>query len=1102
MKKILYVMFAALLLVGAVFTFASCSEDPSYYFYEVSYNPVTKQLSWSDNSPADQWLVSINDGDSEKVSSTTYSYDAHDQSFEFRIEALYKDKGHEDNPVIRQTMQYIPTVTNLRVENGYLVWDAVSGATGYTVTNNGSSYSNGSECSYKIPEGSFNITVKPQGSGYYYTYESEKKSGVILASPTGLTYNNGEFAWSAVPGADFYKVTINGTDYETTETRYAFAGNQQDIEISVAAGSRQAGAYLSAPLSNTCYYLQPLTKDSYTFNQSGELVWTAVENATSYRITINDVDSQTVSETKYAGFQVDTRYNIKITPQREFSYTGEAVVYSFEKLSPVTGVKFSDGKITWNAHPRAASYEVLINGEKFDTTTTTVDKSGIESTITIEVYAKGQGENSRSYTATKETYTYLPRVQNTTIENGALVWDASEGAISYDICFISMNNQVVPTSTNSYAASNIVPNQQYIVKVIPRGGDHTYSYWSGEFTFKVLPAPTLTYDNGGFRWNGSSDVAGYKVRLGKIDPNNAENTEYTYEDLNANQLVYNNSFEQAGKYEISVKAVADKSMANVYDSAYSAVKFVTRLGDVTGHKLINTTAITDTVQVSLSSVNGATGYKVKVNGTERAAAADGIVRIDLESLANIDEETTFNLEAYATGTVTPDSVVLDSLHPYQFKLTRLATPKNVTIQGTTVKWDDVLHAGQYVVTIDGQPVEASSSQYQMTNIAAGDHKVKVQATCRDSQEYIPSKYSVEISFKKLATPGNVRVETQGEALYVKWDAPTGATAYSVKVGSNTYDAAMNMHRISDYVNNMPAGSSIQLSVYAKGNGSTVIDSEPSNTITVVKFNAPTGLAVQGDNIVWNAATVDAVSAANYDLYIDGEIIPVTGTQYATSNIAVGTHIVSVVAKGNNTTTIDSPRSATIQVTKLGKVQNVTMVAGSKNITWDPVVGATSYTVNVDGKDYYVTNPSFTVNFTEAGSKTIKIQATSGDPTVIAGDVVEKRIDVRAYNRPNFVKDISNLSAGNFTASISGNVLTIEAGAVQGLPVTYAFTVSGVTKEQTGTVYTYTLPYTDPGMEYWVQMQIIVDCFGTEDGVYYINSNPSQEQTLFVPASAN
>ncbi len=1086
MKKLLYVMFAVLLLVGAVVTFASCSEDPSYYFYEVSYNPVSKQLTWSDNSPAEQWLVTINGGKSEKVSSQWYDYDAQNQTFEVKIEGLYKDEGHSDNPVIRVTMQYLPPVENLRVENGYLIWDAVSGATGYTVTNNGSSY-HVNECSYSIPTGSFNITVKPQGSNYYYTYESEKISGMILASPTTIAYDNDVFTWDAIPGADYYQVTINGDVYETTQNSYPFQRNQKDIEISVAAGSKQAGAYLSAPLTKTCYYLQPLTAESFAFNESGNLVWTAVENATSYRLTINEVNSETVLTPEYSGFQLDTRYNIKVTPQREFSYTDAPITYSFEKLSAVTGVSFNEGKITWNAHQRAAAYEVLVNGQKYTTENAYYNLAGIKENITIEVYALGSGENSRSFTASKEVYTYLPEVKSMDVVDGALTWGVSEGAIRYDICIVNMNNQTLSSETNTY--KNIQPNQQYIVKIIPRGGERAYSYWSGEFTFTVLAAPTLVYDNGGFKWNGTSDAAGYKVCI--VNPDGSKD----YEDVPANQMVYNNTYTTAGKYEISVKAVANKSVANVYDSAYSAVKYVTRLGNITAHELINTAAVTDTVQISLKAVDGAVGYGVKINGTEQANSGSNIVHLDLNSLVNNDEETKFTFEAYAKGQVTADSVVLDSLSPYTFTLTRLATPKNLTIQGTTVKWNNVNNALQYVISIDGKTVEAGTSQHQLTNLTPGDHKVKVQAICRDSQDYIPSAWTPELSFQKLATPENVMVTTQGEALYVKWTALNGATAYSVKVGNATYDSTMNMYRISDYVNGLAAGTSLQISVFAKGNGSTVLDSEPSQTISIVKFAAPTGLAVQGDNLVWNPAAVDGIQAQNYELYINAEVVPVTGTQYSVANLTPGTYTISVMAKGNNSTTIDSPKSGAITVTKLAPVQNVTMTAGGKSVTWDAVPGAQSYVVNMNGQDYVLNQPKFDMPVTEAGTKKLIIKATSGDPLVIESEPVEQRIEVRAFETPKAV-DIEQLSAGKFCAYISGEYLNVEVGAIEGMNVTYRFTVGGVTVEQSSPMYSYKMPYTDAGLEYVVQVQILVDGFGT-DGIYYINSNPSAELTLML-----
>ena len=1085
MKRILHVSVAVLLLLMAVLTFAACGSDPDYDIYNVSYDPVNKLLTWSDNSPAESWLVSINGESNDKVKNNQYEYDAKDQTFSVRIEGLYKDKGHDLNPVTYVTVTYLPPVQNLRVENGYLVWDHVPGATGYRVNNNGySSYAG--ECSYQIPAGAFNITVYPETNGCFYTYPSESVSGVIMAAPQNLRYENGAFVWDAVANADYYEVVINGTTYETTQPSYAYERNKTDIHIAVSAGSRQEGAYKSSPLERTCYYLKPIAATNYSFNAEGALTWPAVENATHYVVTINGQNTETVSEPKYSNIAMDTRYTVKVVPMADFSYTDEAVEYTFEKLSPVTGVKFAEGKITWDAHPRAVSYEVKVNGQTYDATGTSYDMSGVKETLNIEVYAKGDIENARSYTATKEVYTYLPVVTDITVRDGVLVWSASEGAVRYDLQF---QDGTVSSETPSYA--NIQPNRQYIVKIIPRGADKSYSYWSGEFTFMVLAAPTVTYNQGTFLWQGVNDASGYVFKIEKPDGKVEEKS------LTKDKYSYAYDFAVAGQYKVSVKMVADPVNANVYDSAFSSPITVTKLANVNSHELINTNASTEVVQVSVNAIEGANGYKVFVNGVENQTSNSNTFSLDLLSLSNADKETTFTIEVLAVGSVSADRIVLDSSDKYSFTLVRLATPQNVTISGNTVSWNTVNNAAKYLVSVDGQTVEVGSTNYTFTNLQAGKHTVRVQAINRDSKNYVPSRWTTPVDVTKLVAPPNVHIEAAGaNDVIVKWDGVEGAKGYTIKVGDSTYDVAAMAYVISDRVSTLEQGTGLQISVYAIGNGGTIINSEPSKTITIARLATPSNIAVSGDNITWNPSVVDGINAESYILTINGEEYPVTGTSFSVDGLPAGEYNVTVRAIGNKVSTIDSPNSAYIKVTKLAAVTDVAKTMGGKTLTWNPIAGATSYSVNVNGEEYIVDTPSYTTNFTTQGDYKITIRALSGAPNVLASDAYVINQKVEAMQLPKLATDASNLQAYEFYATREGDDIVVTVGAIEGLPVKYDIIIDNLSNELPEGQYSLRKPMQVivVGYEYKVKVQFLVSCFGA-DGVYYINSMPSAEVTI-------
>ncbi|MBE6694464.1 MAG: fibronectin type III domain-containing protein [Ruminococcaceae bacterium] len=1100
MKRILSIACALMALLFVVTAFAACGDEPNYVIGNLSYDPESGILDWSDNSDASEWIVVI-DGKEFKTKQSQITYEATNKDINVSIEGLHDKKGSEINPVLSTTIYYLETVTGLEIKDGQLRWNSVNNANAYQVYNNGSPVSTVSECAYTIPSGAFNLYVMPMRSGsYYYCYKSESLSGMILASPTTVSYSNGVFTWDAVENADYYELKINGESVTASTNSYSFAGNKKDIEISIAAGSNQAGAYVSSPLVKTCHYLTPVTE--FSFDETGSLIWNPVENATHYDVVLNDQAQGTVSTPVFSNIQLDTYYTIKVTPVGEFSYTDVATPYSFEKLSPVTGIAFSNGIITWDVHARAASYEIKVNGEEFTSEKNSYNIGNIQKTITIEVYAIGEKENSRSFMSTSQTYTYLPKVDNVRVEDGILKWNASEGAVSYTIRFTNRNNQTTSVTETSF--SNITPNTQYVAQIIPVGPNaNFYSYWSQEFDFTVLAAPTLSYSQGVFKWQGINEAAGYTVRITDPDGKVSEKT------LDKMQYTQNCDFvEKAGDYTIAVKVLADTSNDKLFDSAYSKSMTVKQLKDVTNHTVDHSSTNFDNFCFTIDAVDGASGYKIFVNEAEKTSSASNSVKLDIQSLLTDDSETTFVVEVQAIGKVTSDTIVLDSKGKYAFEVIKLATPQNVTISGTKIEWEDVNRTSKYLVSIDGKTFETSSSYYQTTNVTAGAHTVMVRALAMPSDDtsgtvtdYMSSRWSTPISFTKLAAPANVRIESAGTDTIVKWDQVNGNKGYAIKIGTNDPENwNATAYNISSHVGALKAGEGVQISIYAKGDGSTLMDSEPSATITVARLNVPTNLTFSGDNLTWTAPDVDGIKPTSYKLYIGSEEIPVTGTSYSVADLPAGEYNISIVAVGNRTTTIDSPKSESIRVVKLAEVTNVQ--ASGTTYTWDMVSGAAQYEIKINNTTYYSTATQFDVSaiFTGKQGYSVSIRAISSDPYVIAGKAYSFTQTVETLAVPQYKNDASQLTANTFTISVdeSSKTLTITALTGDVIPMQVEYYVDGMVLSTNQ--YTMSLGIT--GYEYKVQVRFIGHGFaaGVDGGIgtYYIDSPISAEVTVYEP----
>ena len=1096
MKKVLKLALAFSLMIIAIFAMVACGDDPHYSIYDISYDPEKDVITWSDDSNAEQWIVTIN-GKKKKVKTTSFKYDSEDKDFDLKIEGLHKKEGKDINPVWSGDVIFMQTPTNLNIADGELRWSSVSGAARYEVYNFGSvmaTVSGGAHVA--LPEGEFDMYVKalgPNEYALYYSYKSESVSGVCLSSPNSITYKDGAFVWEPVTGADFYTVTINGEKLTSNTNKLEYTADGKDIVFTVAASSNKSNTYSAIPKEQTCYYLKPI--QNFEFDAQGNLIWDKVVNATEYTITVNDVKQPTeLTAEIFTNIQLNKPYKVSVTPSKKGAmyYTDEAITFSFEKLDVVKNVKFSGetSLITWDAHPRAKTYELLVNGETFTTEQTKYALGKLDKDLSIEIRAIGEGENSRSYFAEPAKYTYIAPISNLTIKDGVLTWTPSEKAKNYNLVFTNGQNIV----SNECSYSQLQSGTQYTVKVMPRGeGDKCFSYWSENFTFQLLSAPVINYTNGTIKWNGSSATGGYTVKI--LAPNSTVPFEVELAD---NVFAYANNYEVAGKYEVSVRANPYPGASNVYASAFSAPISIVRLDATNGHEIIsNPENGKDAVQIRFNKVNYAAGYSVYVNNSKVSDANNPEVAVDFLSInTDSDNEQVFKVEVLSTGKINGNEVILDSLNKYTFNVTRLATPQNVTVQGKTVSWSPVNKAEKYIVTVDSKKIIATNTSYELMELTEGEHKVKVQAVS-DQFNVIPSKYSIEAKVVKLSAPKNVTLVNNNGTTLLTWGAVENATSYYIRLGTNApipWEATA--FTIEDnYLNSITEGTGMQLSVYAVCGLEGYIDSEPSETKTISRFERPSALSANASSIKWNDSTVDNIKATSYKLYIrnintsePAKALDVNGSSYSIADLEPGSYEVYVVALGDNAKTLTSPESDRITVKKLDSVNEVRIGDDKKSYVWDAVEGAQKYKVTVDGIEYIATSPSFKPTFTVASNHTITITPISDQQNCIAGKAYTFNQLVSALTTPTYVQD-GELGDHGFKIEQNGANYTITASQIDKVAVEYKYVIAGSTKgPSANNTYSGILPTAN--WDHDVQVQFIADSFGT-DGVYYVSSAMSQ-----------
>ncbi len=1097
MKKILSIIGGIVVLLFLITGLSNCSSQPSYSIRSIEYDPVAKVLSWSDNSDAEKWIVHIN-GKKHKVSEPEYSFDAQDQDFTFSIEGLHKKAGNDINPTASGTMKFLAQAQNLRIENGMLCWDAVPGATAYEVYNFNNPLAEVTIASCEVPSGSFSFTVKPINYDYSYTYEPNPITGTILVAPTNLQYKEGFVTWNYSESCDYFQAIIDGKEFQTKEKQIAFDGNGKTFTISVQACATGTNSYSSQFITETCYYLSPITE--YSFDEKGNLVWPAVENAALYAIDLNG-SAKIAREPLLGDLELDTEYKVKIRPQAEegtLYYTGTVTEYVFEKLSPVDGIRFDaqTNTITWNKHSRAISYDLIVNGEQYNPTDPKQTIGRTEANLSIQVYAKGKLNNSRSYFAEEVNYTFLGNLGSPTIANGKLVWNASDKAVKYRVTFADQTYK----ETDKAELTDFTKGVQHTVTVTSYGeNEYCFSYPSAQFTFMVLNSPSPRFSSNSVIWDYNTSAAGYRVEVAKDGV--VINTVDVGQDAALSYPV--TGLVDAGRYAIRVKATASSNL--IYDSEYSTAFEVVRLGVSTGHTILNDTNRTDYLEIALNEVNDAQGYTIQVNNTQNfAQSQNATLKLDLLGPSSSDLAQDFTIRVKALGAGGNNSpVYLDSLQEYVFTVKKLATPSNVRVENKMVRWDSVVNATGYIVAVGGNRYTANTTEYELTNVGTGYTDITVYAV-NNSPDTVNSRASTKKTVQKLPPVNNVHLTKSGEQLLLQWDDVPGSSAYFINIGGTIINRDVPGYNLAASLQELiTAGVSKDIVVHAKGDGAYVLDSEPSQTITLARFNQPATPTISGTNLSWSECRINNIAATSYQLVITpvggGSPIIQTpgGTSFSTDSLAPGQYRVKVMAFGDNQKTLDSGYSGELLFTKLAAVDvsSIQGEAGTTRLKWNHVSGAEYYWVTVNGSQArQVYDPVIDLKdlVTTRQAYTIKITARSGSNAVIDSAEISYSLTVQKVSKPTYSE--TSGTAGTFTieqpGGITGTTFTVSITApTENIPsgnVQYLFRCGNDTTSATP-FFQKTMDL--PGYEYRVFVQYVVQCFGT-DGVFYLSSDLS------------
>jgi len=395
-----------------------------------------------------------------------------------------------------------------------------------------SMYEDGEKLSYEYTEN----TILDANTTLFAVWA--EADGEKLPSPT-VSVTGSAIRWSAIHGASGYTVVITDSDgKELYNNREASTTKSFDFD-SLPAGDYKIEVVATAP--NTLKNSEPAVR--YFKNKGlprvsvfkvvdGVLIFNAVEGAEKYLITV-DCGDDTHNHTLFDNGP-STSYNfinckmqeggirITVTAMAAGAASSVSETFVYERsLSPVSGVVYDESRdaFVWTPVENAASYDVtLIVGGKTVTFTgtnqTSLSVSGYTGEMTVSVVPVTDGYYSPA--AVSASYTKTAPVTPSGIRTMGmmLLWDAVEGATSYEVRIGTKTYTVTSNELDlSKENAGLSAGNSYSVSVKTVAGDQSSLFSEPVSIGYYLMSDSLRYSNKTVYWTPVLGVSNYEVRV-------------------------------------------------------------------------------------------------------------------------------------------------------------------------------------------------------------------------------------------------------------------------------------------------------------------------------------------------------------------------------------------------------------------------------------------------------------------------------------------------------------------------------------------------------------------------------------------------------------
>lgn len=355
-------------------------------------------------------------------------------------------------------------------------------------------------------------------------------------------------------------------------------------------------------------------------------------------------------------------------------------------------------------------------------------------------------------------------------------------------------------------------------------------------------------------------------------------------------------------------------------------------------------------------------YSVKVT------APDGSV---VASTTTSQSSYTFDFASAQEGDYIVEVTVNGNTTTTYVRNKLLATVGGFAYEGSVLVWKAVPNATSYLVSVEcGDPAHAhvdevkTENAYDFQNCAmkADGIKFTVKAV---ADGYVTSDAAEFVVVKNLDAAANLAYD-EATATFT-WDAVANATSYVVTVNGTDYTQTANSFDAKTFTGDI----AIKVVPVAFGYNSPAAAELTVNKTTLA---TPTNIKLAGSMLTWDAVP----EATGYIVTINNKEYNVTEASFdvlTADNIAADAKECSVTVKAINADA--SKNSVASNEVKVGfGVMSDSLVYEGGQVTWQPVINATKYEVQVNSgeiQEFAGDAEAAPIVFTEKGENLISVR---------------------------------------------------------------------------------------------------------------------------------